>query len=225
MALDGDDGLISLDEAGLCLFDFIVGLKLRSKSSATDACTLAYWAAMSGAQGVSKLAKAPGDPGTGHYSEHFDRHAGVKMDDSRMYSVDVPIYQRADAARAVRPLACLPAHLLIEEEFSADPSLLASLPSAVSDFPPAYASHPVVEKSLPLTAIPLALYLDGISFSNKDSVLGIFVINMISQRRHLVCNIRKNMLCRCGCGGWCSLRPIFVFSTGRCPLLLEVRIL
>jgi len=37
------------------------------------------------------------------------------------------------------------------------------------------------------------------------------VYNIISGRRHLVCVLRKSMMCRCGCAGWCSVWPILRF--------------
>ena len=34
---------------------------------------------------------------------------------------------------------------------------------------------------------------------------------MATQRRHLLLTIRKAKYCRCGCGGWCTLRPMYAF--------------
>ena len=71
------------DEARDILFDLLCDLKMRSKLTATDACILAYWAVLSGADGPSlrKLQKAPGDAVTGHYSSHFDRASGLNLSD------------------------------------------------------------------------------------------------------------------------------------------------
>ena len=56
---------------------------------------------------------------------------------------------------------------------------------------------------------PLSLYLDGIGFTKKDSVIGFFLVNMATNKRHLLISLRKACLCRCGCGGWRTLSPIF----------------
>ena len=40
-----------------------------------------------------------------------------------------------------------------------------------------------------------ALYLDGVSYSNVDSVLGIWVINLVNQERVLSVALRKKLLC------------------------------
>ena len=76
---------------------------------------------------------------------------------------------------------------------------------------PAYAQHKVVREALPEVVVSLALYLDGIQYAVRDSTLGIFIINLATQKRHLVCRLRKKHFCRCGCLGWCSLCPIFQF--------------
>ena len=63
--------------------------------------------------------------------------------------------------------------------------------------------------------MPYALYLDGVPFSltrvGYDTVVGFWVINLVSQRRHLVTALRKSDMCKCGCKGWCSFANVFFF--------------
>ena len=33
--------------------------------------------------------------------------------------------------------------------------------------------------------------------------------NLVNNKRHVVCVIRKSSLCKCGCRGWCTLFPVF----------------
>ena len=40
--------------------------------------------------------------------------------------------------------------------------------------------------------------MDGVAYSHIDSVLGVWAINMISQKRHVVALIRKKQMCKCG---------------------------
>ena len=78
--------------------------------------------------------------------------------------------------------------------------------------PPAYKQHPVVVRSLPRRAIPVSIYLDGVVYNSRsDTVLGFFLVNEVSQERHLLCCLRKADQCRCGCGGWCTVWSIFAF--------------
>eukprot|EP00959_Pyramimonas_sp_CCMP1952_P460142 9479385-Pyramimonas_sp.AAC.1 len=80
--------------------------------------------------------------------------------------------------------------------------------------------------------IPLAIYTDGVRYtsalnSNTDSLLGVWVVNMVSQKRHLVCSLRENQFCSCGCKGWCTywVIPRYLkwnleaLATGRRPQL------
>ena len=71
------------------------------------------------------------------------------------------------------PLACLSPQVVIREEIAETPTFQADLDNAVQSFPPAYANHPIVQSSLPRKAIPLALYLYGIGFAKRDSILGV----------------------------------------------------
>ena len=48
-------------------------------------------------------------------------------------------------------------------------------------------------------------------YSHVDSTIGFWIVNMITERRYLACCMRKKMLCRCGCRGWCSLFEVFTF--------------
>ena len=52
------------------------------------------------------------------------------------------------------------------------------------------------------TVLSLAVYLDGVDFLRTDSRLGVWVVNLVTERRHL---FRKRAMCRCGCRGLCSL--------------------
>ena len=110
------------EASGQCLFDLLVDLKLRGVLFATDVCKLSYWAAMSGAKGhVKKLAKEPGDPSPGHYSDHFDRVVGLAAPDPRIYKLDVPVYSKVDGCRMLKPLSFLPPHVVLSNGVSSSP--------------------------------------------------------------------------------------------------------
>ena len=53
--------------------------------------------------------------------------------------------------------------------------------------------------------------MDGVRYSITDSVLGIWVMNWVTGRRHLWGLVRKRLVCRCGCKGWCTYWPILNF--------------
>lgn len=59
--------------------------------------------------------------------------------------------------------------------------------------------------------LPLALYLDGVPMTKRDGVLGIWMYNLVSMKRHLVAVLRKSSMCKCGCHGWDSLHAVWCF--------------
>jgi len=59
--------------------------------------------------------------------------------------------------------------------------------------------------------LPLALFIDGVSYSQVDTAIGFWFVNLITGARYLVAVLRKALLCECGCKGWCSLAEVFSF--------------
>ena len=59
--------------------------------------------------------------------------------------------------------------------------------------------------------IPLSLYMDGVPYSHTDSVIGVWICNMLTGVRHLSLVIRKRLVCKCGCRAWCTFFPLFRF--------------
>ena len=56
--------------------------------------------------------------------------------------------------------------------------------------------------------LPLAFYVDGVSFTRTDSCVGFFIYNVVTGTRILCATLRKSELCACGCRGWCSVSPV-----------------
>ena len=85
-----------------------------------------------------------------------------------------------------------PPHELMEEEIEADSSLMLKLQESIADGkqPPAYRNHPVVAGST-TPVLPYALYMDGVSYSLVDSVIGMWLVPLVSGARHLIGLIRK----------------------------------
>ena len=80
-----------------------------------------------------------------------------------------------------------------------------------------YRSHPLVVQAInnevPLP-LPVAVYLDAVAFTSalagrSDSLLGVWVVNLVTWKRHLFSVQRSLDMCRCGCKGWCTMFPIF----------------
>ena len=103
-------------------------------------------------------------------------------------------------------------HELLSEEFNEDPSigLRARELRDAHQFPPSYYTHPLLRFADCLW-VPLSIFMDGVRYSVTDSVVGIWVINWVTGRRHLCGLVRKRLVCRCGCKGWCTYWPILNF--------------
>ena len=199
--------------AGELLVEHLVNLKVVCRLTAKDCCVLAWWAAQAGAncELLKKLAWRPGDS-TGNYSKHFDDVLGQKKENPTHLKVEVPLYNPSLGERVLQDVPCLAPHeALVEEVEDLQETWVPQLEHTVQEFPAAYHEHLVVVRSRPHLAAPVALYLDGIQYATRDTVLGIFLVNMVTQTRHLLCAPKKKHLCRCGCLGWCTLWPIFRF--------------
>ena len=101
----------------------------------------------------------------------------------------------------------LPGHELIEESLAEDLAgmqrQVAEAKAADDRLPPAYWDHPVVQQHPEEDVRPDAIYMDAVPYSLTDSVIGVWLVCLLSSRRYLVAIIRKRMLCKFGCAGFC----------------------
>ena len=73
---------------------------------------------------------------------------------------------------------------------------------------------------------PLALYADAVPYSQTDSALGFWLVNLVTQRRYLAVALKKRICCKCGCKGWRAFHAVFewlawsvrALAVGRYPL-------
>ena len=158
---------------------------------------------------MAELAKGPGGKSSA-YSAHFDKIVGHRANEDEYYDVGVPMFSKFQGCNVSKPIPISPPHEAIAQEVATNPSVKDDLRRSVAnrEWPPCYTQHPVVQACLPTQALPLALYMDYVEFSKRDSVIGFFCENMVSGVRHLCCALRRSTMCRCGRGGWCSIHPI-----------------
>ena len=207
-----DPSSCTQDEAAQCFLDLLLTLLWAGKVSAKTMCLLCWWAGRAGAISVGDWGFRPNAP-SGHYQRHLDSKMGktVKHVAQEKYKLPAPQYQNHDCSRTVHPTLATPPHEALAKEF-VDKALLQDLRNSVvtKSWPPSYYAHPVVRGSAE-PVLPCCLYLDGVPFQKRDSFLGVFMYNLLTLHRHLVVVLRKSCLCKCGCGGWCSLWPVFDF--------------
>ena len=94
-----------------------------------------------------------------------------------------------------------------------DPALATRLREAITstNLPRAYYDHPVVANHGDESVLPIAIYMDGLPYSLTDSVVGVWVANLVTHRRHLIALVRRRLTCKCGCRGWDTFFTIHMF--------------
>lgn len=197
--------------AGKALFDHLVELRRSGRLSAKEVCTLAFLAENAGAKGVSALAVRP-EAASGDFQRRFDRATGFRTATGLCVDLEMPGYSSQKGTRVIHRIKAIPPHEALAAEVSQDPTAPAEFRESVRarSLPPSYFAHPLVVRNGPVM-LPVALYMDGAPYQKRDSELGVVLINMATQTRHLIMVIRRDLMCRCGCKSWCSLYALFRF--------------
>lgn len=197
------------EEAGEMLAQMLLSMVWAGKMSAKTACVIAWWASRAGAKGpINDLAYRPSAP-SGHFSRKVDNVSGIDLRKHKRYLIKVPATTRFDHSRSTIDLPLVNAHEAIESELADNPGLSAELQAKIdgNEFPQAYDDHPV-RRSYAGPVLPLAIFMDGVQFNKRSGMLAIYLYNLVSGVRHMLCAVRKSELCACGCRGWCSLYAI-----------------
>jgi hypothetical protein len=205
---DGDDDSHP-SSPGRLLVNKLLDLHLCNKISAEDCCVSMHFAALSGIEDARPYALGPGSA-SGHYGRKLRNAMGFSRT-ADLYDMAVPGHFRHDLSRTVHTVSCLPAHEQLVDDLVNDPTCRYRLLEMFHDqaLPQCYFENQIVKENPPGTVLPTAFYLDAVPFSQSDSVLGMWLINLISGRRFLFAVLRKSMVCRCGCKGYCSFHAMF----------------
>ena len=126
--------------------------------------------------------------------------------------MDVPSYCDTAVGRAKHTFHMVPAHEHLNTWVSDEPTTLEQLDNMVDNnsLPSAYYQHPIVQGHAD-NAWPVGLFIDGVPYSNTDSVIGFWLICEVTKRRCLLAALWKKLCCMCGCRGWCTYYAIFSF--------------
>ena len=130
------------------------------------------------------------------------------------HSAFLPGHDKHDLERAQHTIDTLPLHEQLAEELEGDPACRLTLAQwrIEGRLPPTYWQHPVTQDASGEAVMPFALYLDGVPYSQTDSVLGMWGVNLVTGKRFLFAALRKKLCCQCGCRGWCTLHPLFALA-------------
>lgn len=186
-------------------------LYFSSTLSAIVFCKLMWLAANAGIREAGQYALKPGAP-TGHYSRKLRRQLGWRTKHNFM-RLTIPGQGKHDLERSEQTVSVMPGHEQMSLDLKDTPvtaTMLQKLKDKPDNIPPCYWHHPVVQEAAQYELVyPVAVYLDGVPYSHTDGVLGFWLINLVDGRRFLMAVIRKRIICKCGCRGWCTFYHIF----------------
>ena len=145
---------------------------------------------------------------SGSHTRHLDRKLKTQLRSFHTHKLKLPLYKRKTLGRKIYDTPVLAAYEELEDELNADISFKADLHDALvtKQLPESYVSHPmVVESDAAEEVVPLGVFVDGVRFQKKDTCIGFWMYCVITQVKHLLINIKKSQLCKCGCKGWCAI--------------------
>lgn len=213
---DGADSDVSVvdaesakDIAAAKFLDTLEALYNSSRLSSEDFCVLCNWAAQGGMAGnIGDYGYRPGAQ-SGHYARFLKSKMGFKDNEVNHYLLQVQGSQKSDPGRSKLDLVVIPPHEALQDEFLSEPKLGEQVSDLTGkgDLPPAYTDHVIVRSSA-TPVLPISLYMDGVSYSLTDTAVGIWIINNVSQTRHLVALVRKRLACKCGRRGYCTFNLV-----------------
>jgi len=193
---------------GTELVDYCLNLFYERSITAQQLCIIMHWSSMCDIAEASPLAKPPGAP-SGHYQRHLEK-TDVFDTKGLFYNVSVPGYK----SRSDTKVKVLVPHEELERDVAADRSLRIRLREMVEDpasLPPCYWANPIVRThgTLDNPVFPMSIFVDGVAYSDVDTVVGFWVVNEVNGQRRPFGLLRKKCVCSCGCRGWCNFREFF----------------
>ena len=210
------------DTPGNELFQYLLQQHRHGALNAKQVCIIAYWAAKAGVSELQPIALPPDTVSSGDFKRLLDKF--LHSDGPDTYILQAPAFVRSLNGKGMYDFHCVMPHEGLLRELEGED--LAEL-AAVWDPPPNYSRHPVVQAAnaspQPTHVVPLSLFLDGVSYAKRDSVLVISVHNLWTGRRILCCAVRKRLLCHCSCRGWDTLCKVFAWLRWCIQILADGR--
>ena len=188
----GDEAVVPEEE----LASYMLEQHRMGALNAKQVCVISHWASLARVSALKSMALPPDAKGTGDFKRLLDQVG--KTNTRELYVVDVPAYIRAAGGRSNFGLHCLLPHELLMQDVEG--LNLQELQNNWEEAPN-YKTHPVVvaasEMPDALPVMPLALFLDGVAYTKRDSLLAITIHNLWTGNRFVVAVVRKKLLCRC----------------------------
>ena len=156
------------------LVSYLMGLHLLRRLNAKELSIICHWAGMCGIKEAAKVGKPPG-ASSGHYARRVREAMGSQGGSDHGYAFSVPAGQATAAlGRTSKALYAHAAHEAISA--SIEPTDRCRLDEAIEgdELPPCYHNSPAV-KEYGTKVFPTAIYLDGVNFTRRESVLAFYI--------------------------------------------------
>ena len=191
------------------LLSFMVSLLFMGTLSARQFCVILYWCGKCGITAAVPWGMRPSAQ-SGKFAPHVERKLGHVSVKRKLYRFEVPGYNRHDMERTRHVLHMNPAHEQAAKSM-ADPSFETTLLDKRDrmELPPNYYDHPVVVAAAGAAVAAYALFVDAVPYTLTDSIIGFWLVCLVTSRRYLIAVLRKRCTCKCGCRGWCSFYVIW----------------
>ena len=195
------------------LIQYLEELYFNSTLTANHLCTITYHLCRMGHPEATKYAHDPRAQ-TGKFQRTLDAAFDFPHSDDTLYPVNLPCRSARTGMRKVAEVKTKPIHEAIAQEIIDNPDVLNDWRERITDesWIQAYEQHWKVKDATQeerQNILPGVLYMDGASFSSKDSLYVFTVRLAFSAKRHLAWAVRKTDLCDCGCKGWCTFSQLF----------------
>ena len=190
------------------MFKYLIDQHRSGSLTAKQVCIIAFWAARGGMKELEPISLPPDTVGSGDFKRLLDKVLPNYCPES--YVVEAPAFIRSLGRKDLYGFHCLLPHEGLVMELEGQD--LQSLHEAW-DAPPNYHTHPVVLASgdSPTPVVPLSIFLDGVAYAKRDSVLVASFNNLWTGKRLICLVVRKRLLCRCSCRGWDTMACLFAW--------------
>jgi len=175
----------------------------RGKISSEAVCSMSWHATRAGATGVADLAL---NPKLTKQAEHLRKALHVRAKDS-FYLSRVPMWDKVDECRKMFDFPMYLPHDAFGKNIARDPKAFDPAMNDNAFLPPSYFDHPLY-LTKGANACPVGYFSDAVPHTNRDSFFAFYWSSIFSRERFLICSLRKQDLCQCGCRGMCTLTAV-----------------
>ena len=188
------------------------------KMHAVDVCATAYLHTRSGGLGAADLALPPGQDGN---AMRTIRHA-LGVETRRRAYINVPQWNSEKARREIRPLEVRFPHEAIAHDFQRNPHLYDKSMVDASEYRlEQYTQHPVTVTHGEADVWPIGYYTDKVALGrNEYFYRGSGGVTFV-RKRLTFWIIAGCDICKCGCGGACTIDAVQIEMNHSFNLLQE----